>query len=618
MAKGHKHLKRLKSEKSKVKLKSKTNQLPKNLNVTDTSFTAKKIVIQKQLKHHDDTEILSTRKLNIKELLMRLRHHNVTVRTEALRELKEILLIHPPKTLHSELGSLIRGIASLSLDKEKNVRRNSTSALQLILECISKEQLIPYLDVLTSYLNCAMTHINPHIKEDSLHYLDVLVHNCGNMLMKDSHKILSNFLGMICRLHGDIKRSGQLTTLPNSKSTSVRWRIQVLERLANMFKCILSDEEFDRTMRSSTIKREVRNYVRFIPIFSNSPAKTCEIDFNDDLNLITTTGRALSKIEFIQYVDTLMPLMFDIWLEVCPHEKLENYTEITISSETAALLKSIVRIIQSIIEYIDTLDHDDYDDDQDTKCWFIHKFHESYMKNFLSKFPYNKAGEFANKSRKCQEDYSGMKSSESYLEQNLGLCRIHIWCTSIISHKKFPDCVKKNCLSVIKYLNDNIENWYINDSSVLLQLTKLLRTLFLTASSAWHVNGIDLSRTLQLIVETSSDLPKNELQSDLSIIIGNIILECNLNELRREEAFKKYVATLPSLLLRPSINEATIRMISKIALCFKEWIREELTTKQEAIIENAKKINIIGSQDDQTSRLMILNLFYFIDAELYY
>lgn len=66
MAKGHKHAKHLKSEKAKVKLKNKTKQLPKNLNVTNTSFKAKQIVVQEQLKHHDNTEILSTRKLSIK------------------------------------------------------------------------------------------------------------------------------------------------------------------------------------------------------------------------------------------------------------------------------------------------------------------------------------------------------------------------------------------------------------------------------------------------------------------------------------------------------------------------------------------------------------------------
>lgn len=371
------------------------------------------------------------------------------MRKEALRELKEILLKHPPNTLHSELGSLLHGIAKLSLDTERCVRRDSFSALHLILESIWKEQLIPYLDILISYLNCAMTHINPHIKEDSLLLFDVLEKNCDNMLMKDSHKILSNFVVMICRWHGDIKSSKQLTTMPSSKNTSVKWRIKVLDRLANMFNYILSDEKSDGTLRSNM--RIQKDYTRFLPIYGSSSAKTCENNFHGKRNSLE---RALSLNEFVTYVETLMPLMFDSWLEVCPEEKLDSYTETTISSETSTLLKSIVKIIQSIIEYIDVLDHNDYDDNEHTKRWFVHTFYKSYMKNFLSRFPYSKETELTSKSRKCQEDYSGTESGESYLEQNLGLCHIHVWFTSLTSYnKKFPESIKNYCLSVIKYFN---------------------------------------------------------------------------------------------------------------------------------------------------------------------
>lgn len=67
MSKGHKRSKRLKSEKSKVKLKAKksVNRLSKSLNITNTSFKVKKILLREQLKERDKTEILSTRKLNI-------------------------------------------------------------------------------------------------------------------------------------------------------------------------------------------------------------------------------------------------------------------------------------------------------------------------------------------------------------------------------------------------------------------------------------------------------------------------------------------------------------------------------------------------------------------------
>lgn len=36
------------------------------------------------------------------------------------------------------------------------------------------------------------------------------------------------------------------------------------------------------------------------------------------------------------------------------------------------------------------------------------------------------------------------------------------------------------------------------------------------------------------------------------------------------------------------------------------------------ITENAKKIEIIGSKDDKKSRLMICNLFYFMNTQIFY
>lgn len=51
-----------------------------------------------------------------------------------------------------------------------------------------------------------------------------------------------------------------------------------------------------------------------------------------------------------------------------------------------------------------------------------------------------------------------------------------------------------------------------------------------------------------------------------------------------EKVFENFVTILPSLLLRPSIDDVIIRMIGQIVLRFKEWIREELIAKHESII----------------------------------
>lgn len=59
------HKKFVKKEKNKVKLKG-SKLLPKGLNRTDTNFKVKKIVIREQLKEHEQSELLSKKKLNIK------------------------------------------------------------------------------------------------------------------------------------------------------------------------------------------------------------------------------------------------------------------------------------------------------------------------------------------------------------------------------------------------------------------------------------------------------------------------------------------------------------------------------------------------------------------------
>ena len=62
-------------------------------------------------------------------------------------------------------------------------------------------------------------------------------------------------------------------------------------------------------------------------------ASVCEINLDEDMILIDNREKeTLSIEEFVKYIN-LLPLMSDIWLEICPDEKVESYTEITILSK---------------------------------------------------------------------------------------------------------------------------------------------------------------------------------------------------------------------------------------------------------------------------------------------
>ncbi|KYN16349.1 hypothetical protein ALC57_11396 [Trachymyrmex cornetzi] len=160
-------------------------------------------------------------------------------------------------------------------------------------------------------LSCAMTHIDLRMKEDSLLFLDVLVQNCNSApLAKDSHKILPNFLSMY--VVGYI-----------SKSTNVKWRIKVLICLANVYLLDQDDYSVKRMKRWFKGTWKLCTSTRSImPPFAN---------LDEDMISIDNCEKETLSIEFI-----------DAMNEVCPDEKVESYTEITILSETAALLENIV------------------------------------------------------------------------------------------------------------------------------------------------------------------------------------------------------------------------------------------------------------------------------------
>jgi len=63
---------------------------------------------------------------------------------------------------------------------------------------------------------------------------------------------------------------------------------------------------------------------KYIPVYS--AIQFCEINLDEDMILIDNREKEILPIEeFVKYVNLLMPLMSDIWLEVYPNEKVEKF-----------------------------------------------------------------------------------------------------------------------------------------------------------------------------------------------------------------------------------------------------------------------------------------------------
>lgn len=178
----------------------------------------------------------------MQDLLTKLQHHNSANRNDGLRHLKEIITNHPQET-SKQLGAMLQGICQLALDIEKDVRRECFKALNLVFASQTPDLIAPFVNVITSYLRCAMTHINIQIQEDSLSLLDCLLLYAPTLVATHSDTIFTCFLDMISKLRTESSPQRTLTVNLGRKQTNVKWRSKVLDRLLGILSAIVENRK---------------------------------------------------------------------------------------------------------------------------------------------------------------------------------------------------------------------------------------------------------------------------------------------------------------------------------------------------------------------------------------
>lgn len=348
--------------------------------------------------------------------------------------------------MNVQLNELIKGIAALALDKEKAVRRESLKALNLILSPISKEQLLPFCNILISYLTCAMTHIDHNIMEDSLLFLDILIQHCYNFLANESHKILLYFLDMISKLRSQSKPGRQLTTNLNSKNTNIKWRIKVLDSLNSFLQAIVQNKKnvvMNFSMQSSKVFHVTEKTTCF-PIYSS----ICLLTDIKSSYLSDKMNKPLELETLQSYIESLMPLMFDTWIEVCPR-KISSEAKVSISDEAASLLKCVTGIIQSIIELLELLESE-----KETllySSWFKNKYQKLFTENLLLEFPYIQ--EKCRSNLRKNQITNIQNSFNECLEENFNLSYIYVWFTTKTAGIKTNNFNKEISFRILQFIS---------------------------------------------------------------------------------------------------------------------------------------------------------------------
>lgn len=591
----------LKSEKAKTKLKAKKD-LPKGTNVTKTNFKVKKIVIKEQLKKRTEKEALSIRKLNVKELITRLNHFNTNTRKDALDGLTELISTHP-EILEKDLGLIIHGVSPMILNVEKIVRHESLKVLHLILSNLSVEKIDPFFDVMSTFLRSAMTHINSRIQEDSLLFLDILLLCAPMKMAKDFYRIIPNFLDMISKLHIDSKPGRTLTVNMESQITSVRWRSKVLHRLQDYLqKFVIHNKvlEFEKPITECTEVFD-QTKLKYYPLFKPTYTSVCYLKMLSSKNSQEIVS--VDEVEQLKgYIDNLMPLLFEIWLEVCPNMNKEKNIETVVSEDAASLLKHSLEIIFLLWDLIEHLNKKNPSSDIESS--FCQKYKNLYTLHFVNAFPY-----VTNVRTKQNSDTSleNVITDSKLVLENLKICHLFILLNPKINLK----LQNKDIVAILHYIektfNHNTKD-EVNDAII-----EIMHTIFSTEVSNWSKTCSVMDGLFRKIIWAYFN--KNMSGSWKQKIFGvlcKVALNDKLSHFHANDAYEMWLKNLPDILLGSSVTEQTIDIIHKFAVQSNDKFNIVIKPKLSMIIENLPNIVSSEAANNPNMYYKLFSLFFWI------
>ncbi|XP_053687600.1 testis-expressed protein 10 homolog [Sabethes cyaneus] len=627
-----------KAEKNKIKLKG--AKLPKGTNVTKTNFKVRKIVLPDQIKQRNlsDAAVLSNRSLTVKDCLAKLSHTNQTAKCDGLRGLREILLKLPIEVTEKHLSATIKAVVGTAVDLERDVRRDCFKTLGLLFAATGQENMAPFYDVLLSFLRCAMTHIQPRIQEDSLLLLDVYLQYLPGLVLQNRDKIFPQFLDMISKLRNETKPERTLTLTLNKQTTSTKWRTRVLMRLVGMLKILidhktgkeekmpepdesepmeLSEDTDPFTPKSSkNLPRPNRMKVDYVfdvnkahyPLPSYHRYEPCPLPslFRRSIGVtnVTFTDQLDEGRKLKAYVQMIMPILFESWLEVHPAGDRTEATGRLLSSEAHTTLDLLLDIAIQLWELV--LIYGRETKNSDIADWLREQYAESFNDHILKGFPYHQSVATSNKRRLKGGSERNMMDEQCH-QQNFNIC--YYYCCL---NENFRSVRNKNYAKIINYIEQCVNNWKFRSPEVGIHLLKVLRFLLLeTDCSTVNQNTRGLLKTL-LEVYIQAKLPPATRNKILILFCDIILQNDHLWREYGQDIFTLWLRMLPNLLRKPAIDFNVLRALNCFGKQNNTIFLQSLEENAEDIVNNLPLITVNGEQRPNEGKEMVVNVLFWI------
>lgn len=296
----------------------------------------------------------------------------------------------------------------------------------------------------------------------------------------------------------------------------------------------------------------------------------------------------------MKYVDMIMPLMFETWMELKPTQSktIDGTICSSVSQENSIMLKIVMDIIMELYQMVE-------DTSEDNRLKFFKRNQEKFELHLVANFPYS------------QED-SSKKTPESggakCVYQNVSIAFLYIVFTS-----KHKQRFWKHRERVFSFIEDCVVNWKPKDQELNRLMKKFIRVLF--------------TSEMRMIFSNESKQIFNQLirkcNVDQSSYDPKLTLVCEIIE--TNEGAKKdsiYAELIPQMVQvfsqREFVPVHIIRTVSTLAKQGNQIVFEQL---EKTIVDIVKSIlgpmKISGSfnSDPLPWKLEVANLVFWINNE---
>lgn len=477
-----------------------------------------------------------------------------------------------------------------------------------MLSTVTLEKIEPFFDIMSTFLRSAMTHIDNRIQEDSLLFLDILLQKAPSRVAQDFYKIIPNFLDMISKLRLDSKPGRTLTVNMGSQITTVKWRVKVLQRLQDYlgkFNKYRNGQSMDKSVSKNKIFFKFNSKKsNYYPLFNSNYISTCHLTcFSSKKSLENEQIDEINK--FKEYIDTLMPLLFETWLEVCPNMNSERNMETVINEDAALLLKYTLNVIQLLWSFVENLNKSSQC--PNVQSLFCQKYCQMYTEHIVSAFPYVTNVRSKQKNDNTNTVFEAVITDPKLVDENLEICHLFILLNPRVNIKS----QKKEITSIFNYIEKIFS--HNNKERINAIVITILHAIFSNEINNWNKTLSVTNALFAKIIWTyfNKNLSK-EFKQKIFSLLCKISLNDRLSHFHQSESYQMWLKNLPDILLETAISTETINILHKFAVVNSKIFNSVINLKLLEIVENLPKIVISDAENEESGYYKLFSILFWI------